>query len=157
VNGCSYQVIRAGDTADLETGGASMYAWFLVLVTIPATLVLVRAALERRTRLLIASASAFVALVLVQSVAVPQPDHAPVLSAALTLIPEDLPHSYGRTIFGDLVVRLRRARSGLTSRKFRDENSSRRSGPSSSSAGRSTSSSRRCTISIGISGFSASS
>jgi O-antigen ligase len=45
-----------------------MYAWFLVLVTIPATLVLVRAALERRTRLLIASASAFVALVLVQSV-----------------------------------------------------------------------------------------
>jgi hypothetical protein len=61
-------VIRAGDTADLETGGASMYAWFLVLVTIPATLVLVRAALERRTRLLIAIASAFVALVLVQSV-----------------------------------------------------------------------------------------
>jgi O-antigen ligase len=45
-----------------------MYAWFLVLVTIPATLVLVRAVLERRTRLLIAIASAFVALVLVQSV-----------------------------------------------------------------------------------------
>jgi O-antigen ligase len=45
-----------------------MYAWFLVLVTIRATLVLVRAALERRTRLLIAIASAFVALVLVQSV-----------------------------------------------------------------------------------------
>jgi hypothetical protein len=175
-------VIRAGNTADLETGAASMYAWFLVLVTIPAALVLVRVALERRTMRLIGVASAFVALVLVQSVPFgsritllpfvgglfvlvylrrasrpavatlvivgafaflasiflsdfrgratrdegiaetiaratspsrlesaltrgPDSEMAPVLSAALTVIPEDLPHAYGRTIFGDLVVR----------------------------------------------------
>jgi hypothetical protein len=175
-------IIRAGNTADLETGAASMYAWFLVLVTIPAALVLVRAALERRSRLLIALAFAFVALVLVHSVPLgsritllpfigglfvllylrrgsrpavatlvivaacallgstflsdlrgratrdesiaetiaratspsrlesalttgPDSEMAPVLSAALAVIPEDLPHTYGRSIFGDLVVR----------------------------------------------------
>lgn len=176
------EMFEAGNTALPESGSGAMYAWFLFLMTIPATVVILGVAFERRSKVLMATGAMLACLVLVEAIPTgsritllpfvggilvflyirrrarpsivtlaivgvvalfasaflsdlrgrstrgetvaetaaraaspsrlgssltsgPDTEMAPALAAALAVIPEDLPHSYGKTIAGDLVVR----------------------------------------------------
>ena len=175
-------ILRAGNTEVLEAGSASIYASFVFLLTVPASLVILMVGLKRRSAALIITSLGFAALIVVLSLPVgnriallpllggffslyylrrlarpslaailvvalvavvasaflsdlrgratrdesvletverttspsrlvdsvttgPDTEMAAVLAAALSVIPERLSHTYGSTIFGDLVIR----------------------------------------------------
>ena len=175
-------IFESGNTALPRSGSGALYAWFLFLMTLPATLVIIAVAVERRSKALMVSGIGLGCLVLLEAVPTgsritllpflggivvflylrrrarpaiatlvlvglaallvsaflsdlrgrstrdetvaetavraaspsrlgssltsgPDTEMAPALAAALVVIPDQLSHSYGKTIAGDLVVR----------------------------------------------------
>ena len=180
--GALRDLFESGNTALPQSGSGAMYAWFLFLMTLPATLVIIAVAAERRSKALMATGIGLACFVLLEAIPTgsriillpflggilvflyvrrrarpatvtlavaavvallasaflsdirgrstrgetvaetavraaspsrlgssltsgPDTEMAPALAAALAVIPDELSHSYGKTIAGDLVVR----------------------------------------------------